>query len=401
MGPDLASWRLNMDFDRSEEQTMMIETARRVGEKFGLDYWRDLDGRKEYPRAFWQEACDAGLAGIAVPEDYGGSGLGMTEVAMVVETLCALGGGSTLSQLYMLNPIFGGITLTKLGTPEMKREFLPRLVSGDLTFCMALTEPDAGTNTPAIKTFARADGNGWRLNGQKIWITAVPQAAKMLVVARTKKFDEVKRKTDGISLFMIDVARDGLSHQPIDKLGTNTLPSSSVFFDDVRVEGHELVGTLDAGFRELLDVLNTERIVTTAGLVGTGELAIRLAVEYATERKIFEGRPIGSYQGIQFPLAEAHIKLECARLMNHKAATLYDRGKPYGSEANSAKWLAGQAAALATDRAIQTLGGMGYSREFHVERLWRDARLFRFAPVSEEMVLNFVAQHDLGLPRSY
>ena len=175
----------------------------------------------------------------------------------------------------------------------------------------------------------------------------------------------------------------------------------AVFLDNVRVEPHELVGTLDGGFRQLLDVLNTERIVTTAGLVATAELSIKLAADYARERKVFNNAPIGSYQGIQFPLAEAQIQLECARLMNHKAATYYDQGKPYGTEANMAKYMAGQAAGLATDRAIQTLGGMGYAKEYHVERLWRDARLFRVAPVSEEMILNYVAQHDLGLPRSY
>ncbi|PTM42754.1 acyl-CoA dehydrogenase family protein [Bosea sp. 124] len=390
-----------MNFDRSDEQTMLADTARRVGEKFGLDYWRDLDARKAFPAAIWQEICDAGLCGIAIPEEYGGAGLGMTEVAMAIEALCAAGGGSTLSQMFMCNPVFGGVTISTFGTEAMKRELLPDLVAGKAMFAMALTEPDAGTNTLAMKTFARTDGNGWRINGQKIWITAVPQATKMLVVARTKKLEEVGRKTDGISLFLIDVARDGLSHQAIDKVGTNTLPSSSVFFEDVRVEPHELVGTLDGGFRELLDVLNTERIVTTAGLVATAELAIRLAVGYARERKIFNNAPIGSYQSIQFPLAEAQIQLECARLMNHKAATLYDQGKPYGSEANMAKYLAGHAAGLATDRAIQTLGGMGYAKEYHVERLWRDARLFRVAPVSEEMILNYVAQHDLGLPRSY
>ena len=390
-----------MDFDRTDEQSLMVETARRVGEKFGLDYWRDLDARKEYPRALWQEICDAGLCGVAIAEEHGGSGLGMAEMAMVVETLCAAGGGSTLSQLFMVNPIFGGITLSKFAPAEMRDALLPKLVRGEATFCMALTEPDAGTNTLSIKTFARADGNGWRLSGQKIWITAVPQATKMLVVARTRRSADVQRKTDGISLFVIDVEREGLKHQAIDKLGTNTLPSSTVFLEDVRVEGHELVGSLDGGWRELLDVLNTERIVTTAGLVGAAELAIRLAVDYAKERKVFSDTPIGAYQGLQFPLAEAAIKLECARLMNYKAATLCDQGRPYGREANQAKYLAGEAAALATDRAIQTLGGMGYSKEFHVERLWRDARLFRFAPVSEEMILNFVAQHDLGLPRSY
>lgn len=390
-----------MDFAHTEEQTMLIKTARQVGERHGLDYWRELDARKEFPAAIWQDICDSGLCGIAVPEQYGGSGLGMAELAMAIEALCAAGGGSTLSQLFMCNPIFGGVTLAKFGSPEMKDDLLPKLVAGKAKFAMALTEPDAGTNSLALKTFARADGNGWRLSGQKIWITCVPQASKLLVVARSRKLDDVQRKTDGISLFLIDVEREGLTHSAIEKVGTNTLPSSLVFFDDVRVESHELVGKLDWGFQQLLDVLNTERIVTTAGLVGTAELAIRLAVDYAKERKVFNGKPIGSYQAIQFPLGEAHIKAECARLMNHKAATLCDRGQSYGSEANMGKWLAGQAAALATDRAMQTLGGMGYSKEYHVERLWRDARLFKFAPVSEEMVLNYVTQHDLGMPRSY
>lgn len=390
-----------MIFERSDEQTLIVDTARRVGEKYGLEYWRELDANKAFPSAIWQEICDAGLSGIAVPEAYGGAGLGMTEMAMVIETLCAGGGGSTLSQMFMCNSIFGGITLSKFGSEEAKRTLLPELVSGKAMFAMALTEPDAGTNTLALKSFARPDGDGWRLNGQKIWITAVPQARKLLVIARTRRMEDVTRKTDGISLFMIDVDREGLSHGAIEKVGTNTLPSSTVFFENVRIEPDELVGTLDQGFRELLDVLNTERIVTTSGLVGTAELAIRIAVDYAAERKVFAGQPIGSYQAIQFPLAEAKVQLECARLMNYKAAALCDQGKPYGSEANMGKYMAGHAAGLATDRAMQTMGGMGYAKEYHVERLWRDARLFRIAPVSEEMVLNYVAQHDLGMARSY
>jgi acyl-CoA dehydrogenase len=390
-----------MDFELTDEQRMLAETARTVGEKYGLEYWRERDGKHEFPEALWQEVCDSGLCGIAVPEEFGGSGLGMLEVAIAVERLCAGGGGSTLSQLYMCNPIFGGITISKLGTPEQKQEYLPKLCAGEMKFAMALTEPDAGTNTLNIRTFATAEGDGWRLNGAKIWITCMPQADKVLVIARTKKIDEVRSKTDGISLFMIDTKRAGLNHTPIEKVGTHTLPSSSVFFENVRIEAHELVGTVDKGFRELLDVLNTERIVTTSGLVGTAELAIKLAVDYASERKVFDGKPIGSYQAIQFPLGEAFMEMECARLKNYQAATLYDQGKPYGSEANMAKWLAGHASSHATDRAVQTLGGMGYSKEYHVERLWRDARLFRIAPVSEEMILNFVAQHDLKMPRSY
>ena len=390
-----------MNFELSDEQKMLAETARRVGEKFGLEYWRELDAKGTFPAEIWQAICDTGLCGVAVPEAYGGSGLGMFELAICVENLCAGGGGVTLSQMFMLNPIFGGVTLSRMGNDEQKTALLPGLVSGEIMFAMALTEPNAGSNSLEIQTFAAADSDGWRLNGQKIWITAVPQASKLLVVARTKTLANSRGKTDGISLFMIDRDREGLTHQAIDKLGTRTLPSSLIFFDNVRVEPSELIGTLHGGLRELLDVLNTERIVTTAGLVGTAEIASKLAVRYANERKVFAGAPIGSYQAIQFPLAEAHIQSECARLMNYKAAILHDQGKPYGSEANMGKWMAGHAAGLATDRAIQTMGGMGYSKEYHVERLWRDARLFRIAPISEEMVLNFVAQHDLGMPRSY
>lgn len=390
-----------MDFALSAEQMMIVDTARRVCDGFGLEYWRKLDSEKAFPTEFWQAVCDAGLAGAALPEEYGGGGLGMLDMTLIIETLCAAAGGATLAQLFMINPIFGGVSVSKFGTPDMKRELLPRLMQGKLNFCMALTEPDAGTNTLAIKTFAREDGDGWRLKGQKIWITGVPDAHKMLIIARTKRGDEVARKTDGITMFLIDVERAGLRQQPIEKLGTNTLASSSVFFDDVRVEPHELVGTLHQGWSELLMVLNTERIVTTAGLVGTGELAIKLAVNYANDRKVFAGKPISSYQGLQFPLAQTHAELECARLMNYKAAALHDRGQPFGREANFAKLLAAQAAALATERAMQTMGGMGYAKEYHVERLWRDARLFRFAPVSEEMILNYIAMHDLGMPRSY
>ncbi|MFN3447179.1 MAG: acyl-CoA dehydrogenase family protein [Roseococcus sp.] len=390
-----------MEFSLSDEQRMVVETARRIGERFGPAYWRDLDARKAYPAEAWAAICEAGLCGVALPEEYGGAGLGMLEMALAIEQLTAAGAGATLAQMFMLNPIFGGVSIARFGTPAQKRDLLPGLLSGEVTFCMALTEPDAGTNSLEIRSFARADGEGWRLNGRKVWITAVPQARRMLVVARTARLEEVRRKTEGITLFLIEPDRPGVSHAPIEKLGTHTLPSSSVFFDEVRLEAPDVVGEVGRGWPALLEVLNTERIVTTAGLVGTVRLAIRLAVDYAATRKVFGDRPIGAYQGLQFPLAQAHALSEAAALLNHKAAALCDRGLPYGSEANQAKLLAAQAAALATERAMQTMGGMGYAKEFDVERLWRDARLFRFAPVSEEMILNFIAQHDLGMPRSY
>ncbi|WP_322867560.1 acyl-CoA dehydrogenase family protein [Aquicoccus sp. G2-2] len=390
-----------MDFSLNDEQKLMIETARKVGEAFGPDYWRALDAEKAFPSECWQAICDAGLAGAMLPEELGGAGLGMVDVALIIEELCAAGAGATLAQVFMLNPIFGGVSIAKYGTKRMKAEWLPKLCSGEMNFCMALTEPDAGTNSLELKTTAVADADGWRLNGQKIWITGVPQAHKMLVVARTTPVGDAPKKTHGISLFMIDTDRAGLSHNAIEKVGTNTLPSSQVFFDNVQIRADELIGTLDKGWHQLLDVLNTERIVTTAGLIGTGRLAIRMAVDYAGERRVFGNTPIGAYQGIQFPLAQHWAELEAARLLNFKAASFFDAGVPFGSESNAAKLLASQAASAAAEQAMQVMGGMGFSKEMHVERLWRDARLFRFAPVSEEMILNYIATANLGLPRSY
>jgi acyl-CoA dehydrogenase len=390
-----------MDFSQKEEHRLLAETARRLGERFGLDYWRERDVNKEFGAEFWQAVCDAGLCGVAVPEQYGGSGLGMQEMALIIENLAAGGGGATIGQLFMNNPIFGGISIGKFGSAQMKSDYLPELVRGEMCFAMALTEPDAGSNTLAITTFAARNGDRWRLNGSKIWITCVPQSQKMLVVARTTKAAEAPKRTYGVSMFLIDTERKGLTHRSIDKLGTHTNPSSLVYFEDVEVHADELVGTLDQGWPELLEVLNTERIVTAACLVGAGNLALKLGVEYAGQRKVFGDKPIGAYQGLQFPLAQAHAELECARLMNLKAAWLHDNGLPYGSEANTAKLIASQAASAAIERSMQTMGGMGFAKEMHLERLWRDARLFRFAPVSEEMILNFIAVHDLGMPRGY
>ena len=381
---------------------MIADTARKIGTAFGLDYWRAKDKDKSFPSEIWSAICDAGLCGVAIPAEYGGGGLGMFDMALVVENLAAGGAGCTLAQLFMITPIFGGIAISRFGSRAHEKKFSsPGSSRGEMHCCMALTEPDAGSNSLAIRSFASPEGSGWRLNGRKIWITGVDAAAKMLVVARTQKLEDVRKKTEGISLFLVDTERTGISHQPIEKLGTNTLTSSNVYFENVRVEPEELLGTLHGGWAELLDVLNTERIVTVAGLVGTVDLAIRIAVPYAESRRIFAGRPIGSYQALQFPLAQSHAESECARLMNYKAAWLFDSGLPYGSQANVAKLIAAQACSAATEHAMQTLGGTGYSKDAHLERLWRDCRLFRFAPVSEEMTLNFIAQHDLGMPRSY
>jgi acyl-CoA dehydrogenase len=389
-----------MDVSLSDEQMMIVDLAKKVGERFGLDYWLDHDRRKEFPQEAWLEICNAGLGGATLAEEYGGGGQGMVEMALIVEELAAAGAGATVGQLFMLNPVFGGVAVSKYGTDAMKEEVLKPLAKGELTCCMALTEPDAGTNTLEMRTMAKPADGGWRISGTKTWITAVPNADKMLIVARSLPLGEGS-KSHGISMFLVDRDRTGIQYETIEKVGTNTLSACTVFLDDVFASENELIGTLHGGWRELLDVLNSERIVTTAGLIGAGRLAIRLAVEYANGRKVFGDKPISSYQGLQFPLAQAHAELQCARVMNLHAAALCDADEPYGSEANIAKLIAAQACESAINRAMQTLGGMGFAREYHVERLWRDARLFKFAPISEEMILNFIATHNLGMVRSY
>jgi len=390
-----------MDFALTDEQRLLVETAERIGSRFGLDYWRELDRDHRFPAEIWAALCDAGLVGAAVPAVHGGSGLGMLDLTLIIEAVTAGGAGGTLAQLFMLNPVFGCHAIVGFGNERMKREYLPRLLSGEFHLSFALTEPDAGNNSLNIKTRAVRSEGGWRINGQKVWITIARESDLMLVVARTTAASEVQKRTDGISMFLIDSARAGIRMTEIEKAATLTLPFYSVFFDDVQVSEDDLVGTLDGAWPQLAELLNGERIVTAAGLLGTGRLAIRLAVDYAKQRKIFGTRSIAEYQAVQFPLARCHAELECARLMNRKAAWLLDNGQPFGSEANAAKLIAADAAIAATDRALQTLGGMGFARESYVERLWRDARVCAVAPIPQEMILGYIGTHDLGMPRSY
>jgi len=303
--------------------------------------------------------------------------------------------------LFMLNPVFGGRAIQRFGSQAMRRELLPRLVCGSALVSFALTEPDAGNNSLNIRTVARRDGEGWRLSGQKVWVSAYDVSTHMLVVARTTPAAAGAKRTSGISMFLIDAKREGIRATPIAKAGTHPVSSFTLFLDEVRIEPGELIGTLDGGWPELVELLNGERIVTAAGLVGTGRLAVRLGADYAKQRAVFGDRPIGSYQGVQFPLAHSAAALNAAGLVNRNAAWLMDQGCAFGSEANAAKLLAADAAFQACDRAMQAMGGMGYALEFHVERLWRDARIFSIAPVPQELILGFIATHDLGLPRSY
>jgi acyl-CoA dehydrogenase len=358
-----------MDFEISPDQQRMIDTAARIGREYGLDYWRELDASHRFPREMWQALCDCGIAGAMLPEEYGGAGLGMLDAVLMLETLTEAGAGLPLAQLFMLNPVFGGQAVARFGTDAMRRELLPRLIDGSALFSFALTEPDAGNNSLNIRAHARRDGEGWCLSGQKVWISGHDVATHMLVVARTTPAGTGAQRSHGISMFLIDAHREGIQATPIAKAGTHPLSSFTLFFDNVRIEPHELLGTLDGGWPELVELLNGERIITAAGLVGTGRLAVRLAVSYAMERKVFADRPIGAYQAVQFPLARCTAALNGAGLVNRKAAWLMDRGDAFGSEANTAKLLAADAAFEACDRAMQTMGGMGYAAEFHVERL--------------------------------
>lgn len=390
-----------MDFTISEEQRQLQWGVRKLCQKYGLEYWREKDAKHEFVHELWKDLGDNGYIGMAIAEEYGGAGLGITEMVMVIEELARSGAGSTVAQLYMLTPVFGGVTIQLHGNEAQKQKYLPQIAAGKMNFCMALTEPNAGSNSLEITTFAEKDGDHYVVNGQKIWISGVDTADQMLLVARTTKRNEVEKKTDGISLFIVDPKDPAITATPIEKVGTHCVRSDTVFIENLRVHKDQLIGEEGRGWGYLVDTLNAERMVTTAGVTGAGELAIKLAVEYAKSRTVFKQTPIGAYQGIQFPLAKLKAELELARLMNYKAAWLYDQNRPSGLEANMAKLIAGDAAFQACDRAMQTLGGYGFAREYHIERLWRDVRLFRIAPVSEEMILNFIAQHDLGLPRSY
>jgi len=389
-----------MDFQLSEQQRLIQQGVRQTVRDFGLEYWREKERAQAFPTELWQALGRGGWLGIAIPEEYGGAGQGLLELALVVEEACRGGGGFTLSQLFMVTPIFGAETVKRHGSEAQRRRYLPKMAAGEMDFCMALTEPNAGSNALATETFAVREGDVYRINGQKVWTTAIDRAQRVLVIARTTPAAEAPHKGFGISLFLADTQVEGLSYHPLEKVGTRCLHSCMVYFDDVRVPADELVGEEGKGWAYILDTLNSERVVTAAGCIAAADIALKLACDYAGKRAVFD-RPIGANQGIQFPLAEIKIGLEAARLMNYKAAWLYDRGENAGSEANMAKYLAAEVAFRACDQAMQTLGGYGFAVESDIERLWRDVRLARLAPVTQEMILNYVGQHVLKLPRSY
>ncbi len=388
-----------MNFELSDEQQLIRESVSKLCTDFPDEYWSQKDKDHEFPWDFYRAMAEAGWLGIAIPEAYGGSGRGITEASLVLEEVAASGAAMNGATSLHLS-IFGMHPVVKYGSEEMKQKYLPRVAKGDLHVAFGVTEPDAGTDTTSITTSARLDGDNYLVKGRKVWTSKALQSEKVLLLVRTTDKDKIDKKTGGMTLLLADLQRDEVSISPIDKLGRNAVATCEVVYDDLPVVITDRVGEEGKGFRYLLDGLNAERILIAAEALGIGRAAMHKAVGYANERVVF-GRPIGKNQGIAFPLAEAQMRLDAAELMIRKASWLIDNGKPCGAEANMAKWLAADAAFFAADRAVQTHGGFGYATEYHVERYWREARLMKIAPISQEMIQNFVSEHVLELPKSY
>jgi len=388
-----------MDFDLTEDQQTIRKAVAELAGRFDDQYWMEKDNNHEFPTEFYEAFAAAGWLGITTPVEYGGSGFGITEASLLLEEVAASGAGlNGASSMHM--SIFGMHPVIVHGSEELKKENLPRIASGDLHVCFGVTEPEAGLDTTSITTFARRSGNDYVVNGRKVWISKAVESEKILLLTRTARLEDSPNKTDGLTLFFTDIDRARMDIRPIKKMGRNAITSNEIFIDDLRIPAEHRVGEEGQGFRYLLDGLNPERCLIAAEALGIGRVSLRRAVRYGNERVVF-GRPIGMNQGLQFPLADSLARLDAAELMLRKATWLYDNGQACGREANTAKYLCADAAFDAADRALQTHGGMGYSEEYHVARYFREARLTRIAPISQEMVLNFLGSHVLGLPRSY
>jgi acyl-CoA dehydrogenase len=380
------------------EQEAIRAEARSLARSFDLDYWLNCDRNHAYPWDFVHAFARHDWLGMIIPKEYGGSGRGVSDAAVALNEVAASGAGiSGASALHFY--IFPPSPIVRHGSEAMKQAYLPLLATGELLMAFGITEPDAGTDTSRISTRASRVANGWVINGQKTWISNAQNAQKILLLTRTSPRDE-QNPLDGMTLFFCDLDRKHVDVQEIDKLGRGAVDSNTLYITDLPASDEEVVGDIGKGFTYLLDGINPERIVLSMEAVGLGRAAIDLAVQYANERIVFN-RLIGTNQAIAHPLAAAWAHLEAAELLAMKAASLFDAGLPCAKEANAAKYLAADAAFQAADAALQTHGGMGYAKEFHVERLWREARLLRLAPISQEMALNFLSTKALGLPRSY
>jgi acyl-CoA dehydrogenase len=388
-----------MDFALTPEQADIREQVSRLCAGFGDDYWLRKDREGTFPEEFHAAVAAGGWLGIAMPADYGGGGLGITEAMVMMQAVAESGACMSGASAIHLN-IFGLNPVVVFGTEEQKRRMLPPLIAGQDKPCFAVTEPNVGLNTTQLKTRAERRGDRYVVNGQKMWISTAQVATKMLLLARTTPLERVRRKTEGLSLFYTRLDREKVEVRLIEKMGRHAVDSNMLFFDGMEIPEEDRIGEEGKGFHYILHGMNPERILIAAEAVGIGRAALRKASQYAKEREVF-GRPIGQNQGIQHPLARCWAELEAADLMVMKSAWLYDQGQECGAEANAAKYLAAEAGFRAAETAVMTHGGMGYAQEYHVERYLRESLIPRIAPVSRELILSFIAERVLGLAKSY
>jgi len=388
----------DMSFTLTDEQRALRAAVFDLCKKYGPEYWRDLDARREYPEAFVRELTRAGYLAVLIPEPYGGGGLGIMEAALILEAINHSGGNAAAchAQMYIMG------TLLRHGSEEQKRRYLPRIASGELRLqAFGVTEPDAGSDTTRLSTTAVRRGDRYVVNGQKIFISRVLQSDLMLLLARTTPLDQVRRKTEGLSVFLVDI-RDkigrGLEVRPLRMMMNHS--TNALFFDNLEIPAESLIGEEGKGFAYILDGMNAERILVASDSLGDARWFVDRAVAYSRQRVIF-GKPIGANQGVQFPIARAHMNIEAADLMRTKAAKLFDAGLPCGPEANMAKYLASEAAIEASNACLDCHGGYGFAEEYDVERKYREARLYRAAPINNNLVMAYVGEHVLGMPRSY
>ena len=387
------------EFVPSDDHAAIREGVRSVVTRFGDDYWLGRDDDGVFPFEFHRAMADAGWLGITMPEEYGGAGLGVTEAAIMMHEVASHGGGMAAASAVHIN-LFGPHPIVVKGTPDQKARWVPRLVAGDDQCAFGFTEPDAGLNTTRIKTFAQKVSGGYVVHGQKVWTSTAQVANKIMLLTRTTRYEDCARPTDGITIFYTDLDRSKIEVRLIPKMGRKAVDSNAIFIDGLFIPDSDRIGEEGKGFSYILHSLNPERVLIAAEAIGIGQDALRRATRYAKERVVFD-RPIGQNQGIQHPLAEKWMYLEAAWLMAMKAAELYDTGRPCGAEANSAKFLGARAGHDAAWQAIMTHGGFGYAKEYHVERLYREASLTRLAPITEQLILCFIAEKVLDLPRSY
>ena len=388
-----------MDFNLSDDQRAIAEAVKRICVKFPDEYWTRKDTMAEFPHEFHAAMAADGWLGITMPEELGGSNLGVTEAAIMMNTVAAGGGGSAAMSTLQIN-LFAPHPIVVLGTPEQKRRMLRPLISGSEKTCFGVTEANAGLNTTRIKTFAKKVDGGYLVNGSKIWTSTAQEADNILLLTRTTPLEECAKPTDGMTIFFTKLNREKIEVRRIPKMGRAAVDSNAIFIQDLFIPEQDRIGEEGRGFHYLLHSLNPERIIVAAGAIGIAQDALRRAAGYARERVVFD-RPIGQNQSIQHPLAEIWCSIEAAWLMTMKAASLYDRKEPCGSYANAAKLLGGRAAFDSATQAVLTHGGMGYAKEYQVERLFRESMLQRLTPVSEQLILSFIAEKELGMPKSY